>query len=449
MKKLDINLIIFLAIIIIYIAGQFLIGTYDPNDKKFVFDAPSDVDFLYYGAIINSLFNDFPPQNPAFAGVELTQPYLQYYPAAILAKIFNPYNSIRLLNVLYLVLFGLLLKKYFPRRYGIPLIVLFVSSSLFVDINAIGVDFIARGFTHVPFFILITVVLFEKRLSLRLLAVFIAALVNGYLMLIFGLYLGVILLLYRNRENLYILISAVLGLVLASLIVSSQAVEKPFYFVLTESFGFNPVEIIKHAVPFLIFAFICRQKSMTLLLIISIIFGALIHYNPFFPVFMVYFAGAMLLAAGELKINRAESLIYSFLVVLFIGFIISSYDKYATSHRHYFPRYDTRIDKAVAWIKDNTKSNSTFMALTADNNDLGLIMQYRPVYLGYIGHISHLGLNWRPRYDDLVKLYKIGKIPSGIDYIFYGPLEKKYFPQAPIKLPICYQDNFVEIFKVE
>jgi hypothetical protein len=449
MKKFDTNLIIFLAILVIYVAGQFLIGTYNPDDKHFVFNAPADVDFLYYGAIINSLFSDFPPENPAFAGVKLTQPFLQYYPAAILAKIFNPYNSIRILNVLYLILFGLLLKKYFPRRYGIPLIVLFVSSSLFVKINALGVDFIARGFTHVPFFILITVVLFEKRLSLKLLSVFIAALINGYLMLIFGVYLAAVVLMQRNRENLYILISSLLGLALASLIIYSQAVEKPFYFVLSESFGFNLVGIVKHAIPFLILAFFCRQRSMTILLIISVIFGAFIHYNPFFPVFMVYFSGAMILADGELKINRAESLVYLFLGVLFIGFLISSYNKYDPAKRHYFPRYDSRIDKAVNWIEENTKKNSTFMALTADENDLGFIMQNRPVYLGYIGHISHLGLNWRPRYDDLLKLYKMGKIPSGVDYIFYGPLEKKYFPQAPIKLPICYQDNFVEIFRVE
>ncbi len=89
------------------------------------------------------------------------------------------------------------------------------------------------------------------------------------------------------------------------------------------------------------------------------------------------------------------------------------------------------------------------MTLTADEYDLGLIMQYRPVYLGYIGHISHLGLHWRNRYDDLMKSYKIGKVPDEIDYIFYGPVEKKYFPHTPIKLPTGYKDNHIQIFKVE
>jgi len=449
MKKLDINLIIILAVLIIYITGQFLTGTYNPNDKRFVFDAPADVDFLYYGAIINSLLNDFPPQNPAFAGVKLTQPFLQYYPAAVLAKIFYPYNSIRILNVLYLILFGLLLRKYFPHRYGLPLLILFVSSSLYVTINSIGVDFIARGFTHVPFFILITIALFEKKLSLRLAAVFVAALINGYLILIFGLYLGVLLILKRNREYLLLSGSALLGLLLASLIISSEAVDKPFYFILSESLGFNPVEIIKHAAPFLILAFICRHKSMTILLIVSIIFGSIVHYNPFFPVFMIYFAGAMLLAGGEIKIKKAESLVYLFLGVLIIGFFIASVDKYNPTHRHYYPRYDTRIEKASDWIKNNTESKSAFMAMTADDNELGLIMQQRPVYLGYIGHVSHLGLKWLFRYDDLIKTYKMGKIPSGIDYVYYGPLEQKYFPNSPIQLPVCYKDEHVTIYEVK
>jgi hypothetical protein len=426
-----------------------VIGTYHTVDKRFVFDAPADVDFLYYGAIINSVLKDFPPENPAFAGVKLTQPFLQYYPAAILAKILNPYNSIRILNVVYLLLFGLLLKKYFPKRYGLPLIILFVSSTFFADINAIGVDFIARGFTHVPFFILITVALFEKRLLFRVVSVFLAALLNGYLMLIFGVFLIAMLITQRNRENLLLLIFSALGLLLAAIMVSSQATEKPFYFVFTESFYFDPVEIIKHAIPFIILSFVCRHRPMTILLVISIIIGALIHYNPFFPVFMIYFAGAMILAMGDIRIHKSESLVYLFALVLFIGFIISAYNKYDPNNKNYYPRYDNRLDNAVSWIKSNTDTNSKFMALTADENDLGLIMQYRPVYLGYIGHLSHLGLHWRKRYDDVLKTFKIDSVPGNISYVFYGPIEKKYFPNLDLKLIACYKDSHVIIYRVD
>ncbi|MEW5923637.1 MAG: hypothetical protein AB1746_06585, partial [Candidatus Zixiibacteriota bacterium] len=119
MKKPDINFIIFLVVLIIYAVGQSLIGTYHPGEKRFIYNAPADVDFLYYGAIINTVTDHIPPENPAFAGVELTQPFIQYYPAAFLAEMFNPYNSIRILNLLYVILFWLLLKNLFPDRYGL------------------------------------------------------------------------------------------------------------------------------------------------------------------------------------------------------------------------------------------------------------------------------------------------------------------------------------------
>jgi hypothetical protein len=449
MNRPDFNLVIFIGIIIIYVIGQFLIGTYHPIEKKFVFDAPADVDFLYYGAIINSLLNSLPPENPAFAGVKLTQPFLQYYPAAILAKIFNPYNSIRILNIIYVLLFGLLLKYFFPRRYGLPLLVLFASSALFVDLNALGVDLIARGFTHVPFLILLTIVLFHSNLPLRLLSAFGASLLNGYMMLIIVPYFILTLIIEREKSYFYILISSLLGLLLATLMISSEVVRKPFYFLFTESFRLDPAEIIKHAVPFIILAFICRERKMTILLAVSIIFGSLIHYNPFFPIFLIYFSGGVILANGVLRIHRGESLIYLIIAALSIGFILSSVGKYNPDNLKYFPRYDDRLNPAIEWIRRETGSGDSFMALTADAGEMALIMQHRPVYLGYVGHLSHLGIDWRKRYDATLKLFKIGKVPGKIDYVFYGPIEKKYFPHSVLNFRQSYRDSNVTIYTVK
>ena len=39
------------------------------------------------------------------------------------------------------------------------------------------------------------------------------------------------------------------------------------------------------------------------------------------------------------------------------------------------------------------------------------------------------------------------QIPDGIDYIFYCPVEQKYFPGFSLNNPIAYQDNNVIIFK--
>jgi hypothetical protein len=445
-KDINSGWILFIITAVIYVVGQFLIGTYDPGERSFIYNAPADVDFLYYGAIINSLLSHFPPENPAFAGVKLTQPFLQFYPAALLGGIVNPYNSIRILNVAYLILFWLVLKRLFPRGYGPALVVLFFCSTFGAAINAPGVDFIARGFTHVPFFILLTLAIFGRPSWMRLSSIVVAALINGYLMLIVIPFFLVITLIYGERIYIYLLAAAIAGTAAAGLFVSSAAAESPARFMFAGALYFDPLEILKHGTPFIIIAFFFRQKQMIVLLAVSIIFGALIHYNPFFPVFMVYYCGAMMLASGEIKYGRLSRLVHLILAVMAVNFLIFTYHKYDPGRMDYHPRFDDRLDDAISWVTGNTRKDAVFMAVTADENDLALIMQYRPTYLGYIGHIAHLGLNWNERYAGTVRAYQTGQIPSGVDYLFYGPVEKKYFPGARPPLKIAYEDSHVIIY---
>jgi hypothetical protein len=63
------DLVLFLMVLALFMAGQFLIGSYLPEDGSFHYDAPADVDFLYYAGIINQMKHGFPPQNPAYGGV--------------------------------------------------------------------------------------------------------------------------------------------------------------------------------------------------------------------------------------------------------------------------------------------------------------------------------------------------------------------------------------------
>ncbi|UCD95104.1 MAG: hypothetical protein JSU69_03375 [Candidatus Zixiibacteriota bacterium] len=449
MKKLNVNLAIFIGILVLYVAGQALIGTYHPDNKQFRFDAPSDVDFLYYGAIINTVLDSMPPENPAFGGVKLTQPFIQYYPAAMLAGVFNPYNSIRILNIIYLILFWLLLKNLFPDKYGLPLVILFASSTFGAEINSLGVDLIARGFTHAPFFILLAAAIFCRKLSIRLAAVFAAALINGYLMLIAMIYFGVMLIMKRSRVNVCLIASSLVGLVIASIIVYSQATHELFYTPFVRAFAFNPIEIIKHAAPFIILLLFYRHTGMTVLLVISIIFGSLIHYNPFFPVFMVYLSGSMLMAAGERRRPQSGLVGLAVTVLLCAGFIVSAYGKYNPHNRNYYPRYDSRLDRSINWVLDNTDDDDVFLALLLDNTDLALIMQHRPVYLGYIGHVAHLRLNWQDRYNQFVKMFATGQAPKEVGYIYFGPVENKYFPEAHLSYPIVYQDEQGKIYKTK
>ena len=452
MKKLDYNLIIFIAIICIYIIAQVLIGTYSPTKNEFVYDAPADTDFLYYGAIINSVFDTFPPENPALAGTKLTQPFLQYYPAALLAKITGPYSAIRILNLIYLILFGFLLKHLFPRNYGLPLLIIFAASTYSTYINALGIDLISRGFTHAPFFILLTIALFGKSLKARSVSIFIGALLNGYMMLMILPFLLIWFIYKKDRQYLYLLGASVLGLIIASLFVMSEAVEKPIFFIIAESFKFAPLEILKHAAPIILLAVLYRHIQSYILLGIAILFGAFIHYNPFFPIFLVYFSGAMILANGKPAYEKSKLISSVLLIIMFISFVYLTYSKFNPDNNNYFPRYDSKISKSVEWIKENTDSNSKFAAINADRNDPALIMQYRPVYLGPIELVAHLGLDWQPRYESIMRLYRFGQIPEGVDYIFYGPVERKYFPGLTLPKPIVflsYQDDYVTIYEAK
>ncbi len=436
---------LFAVILCVYLAGQLLIGTYHPEDRRFVFDAPSDVDFLYYGAIANTLLNTFPPENPSFAKVKLTQPYVQFVPAALLAKVLDPFSAFRILNIAYLLLFWLVLKKLFVARYGPALVILFAASSFPVSVNALGVDFIARGFTHVPFFLLLTLGLFGKRRWLYTASMFLASLVNGYLMLIAVLFLLMVIVWERNRDDVYRLAAAVAGLGVAALIITSEVVDKPFYFLFTEACYLNPSEILTHALPFLVLAGFYRHRRMTILLAAAVIVGSFIHYNPFFPVFMVYYAGAQLLGVGRERYRWSRWIAALMVTAMAASFGQFAFQKYDPHTGGYVPRYDHRLDKATAWVLENTRRQAVFLALMADGHDLALIALERPVYLGYAGHVSHLGLSWQPRANATIRAFTTGSAPPEVDYIFYGPVEKKYFPEATLPVDVVYEDEEVTI----
>lgn len=447
MPSKRICLILCIAVVLLYAAGQALIGTYDPEEGRFFFAMPADVDFLYYGAIVNQVLNQFPPENPSFAGVKLTQPYLQYIPPALTAPVLNPYNSIRFWNLVWIVLFALLLRRLFPDRYGPALLVMAAGSMLFVDINALGVDLIARGFTHLPFFILLTYALYGAHLGRRAGAIALAALTNGYLALIVLPALAILWLVERRREWLWLGVSTTAGLALAALVVSSEAVDKPVYFLFAESFRLAPAEQLVHAAPFAVLMLTMRSRVPLVLLAVAVVFGALIHYNPFFPVFMIYYAGGLLIADGEMFHRRAPQAMTAVCAVLVVGFVLFAWDKYDPARGDYVPRHDRRLDNARRWIAQNTDPTSAFLTLMPDATDLSLMMEDRPVYLGYTGHVAHLGLPWTERAHRTIQTYAGGDPPDEVDYVFYGPVERTYIPDPQISLPVAYHDQAATIFR--
>ena len=72
----------------------------------------------------------------------------------------------------------------------------------------------------------------------------------------------------------------------------------------------------------------------------------------------------------------------------------------------------------------------------------------RPLYLGWAPFAEALGLPAKERKDKAVFFYLGRKIDEKIDYIFYGPSEKRHFPDFPVlNYPIAYRDKQVIIYR--
>ena len=151
-RKANLNIIAFLIVLILYITGQFLIGSYDSSSGNIFYKAPADVDFLYYAGIVNQLKHTFPPQNPAYGGEILSQSFIQYYPTVIVSFLVNEYIAFRIMNVFYLIFAAVVLYRYYRASWGVGLIGLAAGSVGFGLLNSLGVDLIARGFNYFPFF---------------------------------------------------------------------------------------------------------------------------------------------------------------------------------------------------------------------------------------------------------------------------------------------------------
>jgi len=262
-------------------------------------------------------------------------------------------------------------------------------------------------------------------------------------------YLVIVSLIEKKRDDIMLFVVASITTIMAAWLASSEAVIKPFYFIFTESFAFRPAEILLHAIPIIILSLIYIHKRMRILIVIATIFGSLIHYNPFFPIFMLYFAGAVTVSEGRLNehIPYVKFIRNGIMIILIAGFLYSIFDKYYPKHWNYFPRFDERQKAAMDWVIHNASATDVFLALTADAEDIAYVMEFRPVYMGYIGHVAHLGLDWQDRYNATTSAWAGGYLPYENDYLYFGPIEKKYFPDFNTTLPEVYTDSFVTIYR--
>lgn len=443
------NLLLFILVLAVYIAGQGLIGAYLPSDHAFHYDAPADIDFLYYAGIVNQMKYGFPPQNPAYGGVPLSQSFIQYYPVAVLSLVMSPYVAMRILNLLYLLLLAWVLRRYFPRGWGVGLAIITAGSVGFGLLNSLGIDLIARGFNHFPFIIAFFIALFERKiLWLKYACLFLLGWLHSFMALLTLLFFaGVVVAERFDRTQLINAAICFLGLASAASITIGIA-DKPFYFPFVEGFRFDLTDLWMHAVLPLVLVIFARKIHIYILFFVAFIFGWLFHYNPFFPVFMLYIAGAW--AAMEIFARRRPDAAVAYAVagILFIGFMVGTISKYNPHNGNYVPHLDPYYSGAKQWLEENTPPKSVLLTAILEPGWHCRLMEARAVYLGFGPHVALLGIDWHERDHKILSFFlKRPVYMPETDYIVYGPDERRVFPTFRVRWDPVYSDAYVTIWK--
>lgn len=446
-KRLDV--IFFAVTLLAYIAGQFLIGTYSVEASQFLLSAPSDADFLYYAGIIKQMQVSFPPQNPAFGGIVLGQSFFQYYPVALVSLIINVYWVMKIFNVLYLLVLAALLRRYFSVGWGMGLIFMTAAAVGSEITNALGIDLIARGFNHFPFFILATIGLFEKKQSWRHAALFFLPLMHTFLGFLFVAGLALFLIVRKfDRHLMRDVIFCTVGFIPAILLMLGGT-DKPLYELLTGSYGISFQFIWSHALVATIMIVIARDLRLTLIAVVSLIVGTMFHYYSFFPVFMLNFMGGLAAIKVFSKGGRIAYVPAVMALLLFVGFNFTAVEKYGLKAGNYYPHIDHSYRGAADWLDKNSPGDAVILALPMNPKWSCRLMEERAIYLGLVQHVATLGIAWEPRGQEILDYYSNPQFNEiSADYVIWGPDEKQYFPGFKLYDQPLYEDKEVTIWKI-
>jgi len=441
-----------LAVIVVYLAGQLLIGVSTPEEKGYFPDAVFHMDFLNYASILKQFYTCFPPPNPNFADAPLTQSWLHHIPAALLSQIISPILSIRIFNFLWIIAFILILRRYFPRDFGILAFLLLCLSTPGWHKNPLSIDLIIRSFHHTPFFLFLLIALFEKNKFLRCIAALLLPWFHGLLALAIFPFFVLDTILIRNRGKIGSLLFLTLGLYTYSSFLARFSTQSQVSVFLQE-FSFSPEEPLAHILPFIPFLIFCKEKRWWIMAGTGFILSSLIQWNNYYFIFTLNLAVA--LAIIDARKNLVPLLRRSLVVVIIICFIFfvddvcHKYDPRGRAQDPYRAYPGSKYKPALDWINKNTISKDSFLIYPPDNiQDIPFIQEIRPMYLGWVGFAEVLGLPAKERKEKAISFYRGKEIEGNIKYIFYGPLEKMHFPNFPIlNYPKVYEDNLVSIYK--
>jgi hypothetical protein len=449
--KKNVNLSCFLFVLAIYLTGQCLIGTALPNSAIWTTPGPIDNDILYYAAQANQIGIQFPPQEPAYAGVRLFRSWLTLIPVTMLTPMTGPYVAMRFLNLVAVLLMAYLSYRYLPGRWGVFLLLLLTTFSPKIKVHSFGINMIFKSFYHLPFYIAFLVIFFEKRHRwLRYFCLLCLPWLHAFSTIAATAFFFAKLLVYRNMQSLLDLLIAGGGIAIYAFLFSpSDAV--PFYELLLQGFYLDPLEPLLHVLIWVPFIYYCQNKDLLILFGTAFVLTSLSHWYPFYFIYFLEFATALIvtetLGLVSAPIRRAFIPAVSVMVVLFVAY--ASLIKFSLD-----VPVDVKAFKSVLqWASSNTPATSVFLIAppTEENQEkeLPLIQEIRALYYGIPYQVQTIGLDRTgERYHAALQTYTHRIVPPGVDFVFYGPFERQRFPHFSGVGVEVYRDSYVSVFDV-
>jgi hypothetical protein len=448
--KKNLNLSCFLLVLGIYLTGQFLIGTRLPESGSWTLSAPIDRDSLYYAAQASQITIQTPPQESAYAGVRSFQSWLPLVPVAWLAPLVGPYPAMKLLTICALLIMTFLFRRYFPDHWGIVLLLVFITATPKLRVHSFSIDALFKGFYHLPFYIAFLVVLLEKKQQwLRYVCLAILPWLHAFSSIAALIFSSLKLVVYRDRQSVFDLLTIGGGTVLYK-VLFFPSTTPPFQFVL-DGLYFNPIEPLLHALLWLPFLFYCRSKDLWLLFCVIFALASLSHWQPFFFIYILEFATALMVVSSmdfiPRKIHRLFWPIACTAVVIFVLYAtLIKFSRDAAVELNQFRG-------VLVWAQTQTPSKSVFLIAPPPDGrgetELPMIQQVRALFYGDPYVVAGVGLDPDgERYNAALQTYTLGIVPAQVDFVFYGPFERQRFPHFPGVGREVYRDSYVRVFDV-
>ncbi len=433
---------------------QCLVGTIGGTESAWRMDRPYYADYWYYAGLARALMADFPPHNPAFAGYMLSQYNFHLAPLTALSLAMNPYLAMRVLNTVYSVILLLLLRRYLPGSFGLAALCILATAPLYFHVNPLSIDLLTRGFHHAPFVLLAVAAILEtQRLLLKSAAIFLLPWAHGLMAVSFTPMVG-----FSCRSQWQRYWSVLAGGFLSAgagvwVISRGQGGGELF-----QSLGWRPFEPLLHLFPLVIPLFYVRQPIWVIGAASAWLMAAVVGWNQFYFLFGLNFALAMAsVEAASSESWRARYAAVLCIATAIVGALIGGYRQL---HAH--EPYDRRpVAAALAWVKSNTPRNAVFLQAPApaallDNDEpyrrrgFGYwLLESRSIFIAYPPWATDIGLPGVSRAMEAIAYFKgEAPLPAGVDYVFYGPMERAFFPRFSLRnATTVYHDENVMILK--